>query len=187
MRIIAGRWRGRRLIAPNGQQTRPTADRARETLFSMLTSRLGGFTDLAVADLFAGSGALGLEALSRGAKHCLFIEQDRAAINTIRDNVAALGASTVADIRQAAADRPGVAVKPYDIIFIDPPYGTANLSQLVDDLVSRGWTHGETIISIETGISVETGHGLSPEPASCSALASRTVGKAVLHLFQPGE
>ena len=74
MRIIAGEWRGRKLQAPAGDATRPTADRTRETLFSMLLSRLGSFEGLVVADLFAGSGALGLEALSRGAASCLFVE-----------------------------------------------------------------------------------------------------------------
>ena len=77
MRIVAGDWRGRKLVAPKGEATRPTADRTRETLFNMLASRLGSFNDLRIADLFAGSGALGIEALSRGAAHCLFAEQDR--------------------------------------------------------------------------------------------------------------
>jgi tRNA1(Val) A37 N6-methylase TrmN6 len=90
MRIVAGEWRGRKLVAPKGEATRPTADRARETLFNMLNSRLGSFEDLRIADLFAGSGALGLEALSRGAAHVLFVEQDRAALDAIRANIAAL-------------------------------------------------------------------------------------------------
>ena len=90
MRIIAGEWRRRQLRAPAGEATRPTADRTRETLFSMLASRLGSFDDLSVVDLFAGSGALGLEALSRGAGHCLFVEQDGAAVKTIRANIATL-------------------------------------------------------------------------------------------------
>ena len=92
MRIVAGEWRGRRLVAPRGDATRPTADRTREALFSMLTSRLGSFEDLAVADLFAGSGALGLEALSRGAANCLFVEQDGAALAALRANITALDA-----------------------------------------------------------------------------------------------
>ncbi|MEN9926367.1 MAG: rRNA ((966)-N(2))-methyltransferase RsmD, partial [Pseudomonadota bacterium] len=79
LRIIAGEWRGRKMQAPAGDTTRPTADRTRETLFSMLVSRIGDFDGLAVADLFAGSGALGLEALSRGAGSCIFVEQDAAA------------------------------------------------------------------------------------------------------------
>ena len=81
MRIIAGEWRGRPLQAPAGQGTRPTADRTRETLFSMLVSRIGSFEGLRVADLYAGSGALGLEALSRGAAHVTFVENDRIALD----------------------------------------------------------------------------------------------------------
>ena len=84
MRVIAGSWRGRKLISPSGHTTRPTADRTRETLFSMLNSRLGGFEGLRVADLFAGSGALGLEALSRGAAHATFMDRSRTALDTAR-------------------------------------------------------------------------------------------------------
>ena len=98
MRIIAGEWRGRRLVAPKGDATRPTADRTRETLFNMLASRIGDFEGLAVADLFAGSGALGLEALSRGAASCLFVEHDKAALDAIRANVTALDARTRATV-----------------------------------------------------------------------------------------
>ncbi|MCR9180947.1 MAG: RsmD family RNA methyltransferase, partial [Erythrobacteraceae bacterium] len=103
MRIVAGEWRGRKLVAPKGEATRPTADRMRETLFSMLTSRLGSFEELTVADLFAGSGALGLEALSRGAGSCLFVEQDRAAIDAIRTNITALGAGLRARVEAGSA------------------------------------------------------------------------------------
>src|SRR3954453_20598968 len=92
MRIIAGAWRGRPLVAPAGQSTRPTSDRPPEALFSMLASRLGTFEGLRVADLFAGSGALGLEALSRGAAPCIFGETARHALDVIRRNLAALGA-----------------------------------------------------------------------------------------------
>ncbi|HEV2044907.1 MAG TPA: RsmD family RNA methyltransferase, partial [Sphingomicrobium sp.] len=95
MRIIAGAWRGRKLVAPKGLQTRPTADRARETLFSMLVSRVGAFDDLRIADLYAGSGALGFEALSRGAASCTFVENDRAAVEAIRTNTATFGATGV--------------------------------------------------------------------------------------------
>ena len=96
MRIIAGEWRGRKLVAPAGQQTRPTADRTRETLFSMLASRLGSFEGLRVADLYAGSGALGLEALSRGAAHATLVENDRAALNAIEANVEGAWGRTIA-------------------------------------------------------------------------------------------
>ncbi len=83
MRIISGQWRGRPLVAPKGELTRPTADRTRETLFSMLVSRIGSFEGLRVADLYAGSGALAFEALSRGAARAVLIENDRAALNAI--------------------------------------------------------------------------------------------------------
>jgi 16S rRNA (guanine966-N2)-methyltransferase len=91
MRIISGEWRGRPITAPEGQATRPTSDRAREGLFSMLQSRVGSFHGLHVADLFAGTGALGLEALSRGAAHCLFLDSDRNAVASIQRNVAGPG------------------------------------------------------------------------------------------------
>src|SRR5204862_5590685 len=92
MRVIAGTWRGRPLVAPKGDVTRPTADRTREALFSMLAARLGDFEGLAVGDFFAGSGALGIEALSRGAGSCLFVEQDRNALDALRAHLEKLGA-----------------------------------------------------------------------------------------------
>src|SRR5688572_30976838 len=98
MRIIAGEWRGRPLVAPEGRATRPTSDRAREGLFSMLASRIGGFEGLHVADLFAGTGALGLEALSRGAAHCTFVDNDREAVASIRRNIETFGATARADV-----------------------------------------------------------------------------------------
>ena len=123
MRIIAGEWRGRPLVAPKGDATRPTADRTREALFSMLASRLGSFEGLAVADLFAGSGALGLEALSRGAASCLFVEQDRAALDALRANIAALRTSA-AEVRAGSVMALGPTPQPLDLIMMDPPYGT---------------------------------------------------------------
>lgn len=120
MRIIAGQWRGRPLRAPEGAATRPTADRVREALFSMLASRIGSFEGLRVADLFAGSGALGLEALSRGAAHCVFVENDRRAVNAIRANLAALGGS--GEVLPRGAEH--AALPPVDLAFLDPPYGS---------------------------------------------------------------
>ena len=120
MRIIAGKWRGRTLKSPDGKATRPTSDRAREALFSMLASRLGSFEGLRVCDLFAGTGALGLEALSRGAAHCTFVEQDRAALDALKANVAMLGAYSY--VRAQAAER--FSGGPFDLVFADPPYGS---------------------------------------------------------------
>ena len=119
MRIVAGDWRGRAIKAPPGETTRPTADRTRETLFNMLTSRLGSFEGLSAVDLFAGSGALGLEALSRGCASCLFVEEDKRAVDAIRANVAALGAGTRATVQQASALRLGPAKVPHDLVMLD--------------------------------------------------------------------
>jgi 16S rRNA (guanine966-N2)-methyltransferase len=149
MRIISGAWRGRPLVAPKGDATRPTADRTREALFSMLVSRLGGLDDLSVADLFAGSGALGLEALSRGAAKCLFVEQDRAAIDALKTNIAKLGA-TGADVRQGSVLSLPLAPQPLDLIMMDPPYQSGAGSVALDKLKRLGWIGPATLISIET-------------------------------------
>ena len=103
MRIIAGQWRGRKLVAPKGEATRPTADRTRETLFNMLASRLGSFAGLRVADLFAGSGALGLEAASRGADEVCLLERDPALVRALQATQARLKAAQV-DIHRARTD-----------------------------------------------------------------------------------
>jgi len=134
VRIISGQWRGRKLAAPPGDATRPTADRTRETLFSMLVSRIGSFEGLAVADLFAGSGALGLEALSRGAASCIFAEQDPAAIRAIRQNIANLHAQQQCDVRAGSVLSLGPAKQPLDLILADPPYGTGAGEVALDKL-----------------------------------------------------
>jgi 16S rRNA (guanine(966)-N(2))-methyltransferase RsmD len=130
MRVIAGRWGGRRLRAPAGEATRPTSDRVREALFSVLGARVEGAR---VLDLFAGSGALGLEALSRGAADATFVDSAPAAIRAIRDNLSALGGE--AEVRRADARRylgaASAAGRHYDLVFLDPPYRMA------------GWLGGE--------------------------------------------
>ena len=121
MRIIAGRFRGRPLQAPLGQATRPTADRVREALFSMLASRLGSFEGLRVADLYAGSGALGLEAISRGAAHATFVEKDPKAQAAIKANAAKLGITEqVRTVGGSALSLP--RSDGFDLVFADPPY-----------------------------------------------------------------
>jgi len=148
MRVIAGRWRGRPLTAPLGDATRPTADRTREALFSMLASRLGSFEGLSVADLFAGSGALGIEALSRGAGSCLFVEQDRAALDALRANLSRLEAR--GDVRAGSVLSLGPAPSPLDLILMDPPYGTGAGAVALDKLGRLGWTGPATWVSVET-------------------------------------
>ena len=149
MRIIAGLYRGRPLIAPKGDTTRPTADRTREALFSMLTSRLGSFDGLRVLDLFAGSGALGLEALSRGAASCTFIEQDGAALDSLRTNIAKLGA-TGAEIRAQSVMALGPAPAPYDLILLDPPYESGAGIVALERLLRLGWIAPGALASVET-------------------------------------
>jgi 16S rRNA (guanine966-N2)-methyltransferase len=149
MRIIAGQWRGRPLIAPKGDSTRPTADRTREGLFSMLMSRVGSFDELRVADLFAGSGALGLEALSRGAAQCTFVEQDRAALDALKTNIAKLGAT--ADVRAQSVLALGPVPQPFDLILMDPPYGTGAGFVALEKLARFGWIGPASIVSIEAG------------------------------------
>jgi len=148
VRIISGTWRGRPLIAPKGEATRPTADRTREALFSMLTSRVGSFEGLAVGDFFAGSGALGLEALSRGAASCVFVEQDKAALDALRANLAKLGAR--GDVRATSVLALGPAPRPLDLILMDPPYASGAGNVALDKLGRLGWAGPASWISIET-------------------------------------
>lgn len=178
MRIVAGEWRGRKLTAPKGEATRPTADRARETLFAMLTSRLGSFEGLQVADLFAGSGALGLEALSRGAAHCLFVEQDRAALDSIRANIAALGAQARTRVEAGSVMGLRAAPAPLDLILADPPYQSGAGEVALDRLLRLGWIGPETWIALETGAKEEVAvKGLVAD-------TTRKVGKGMLHLLR---
>ena len=158
MRIIAGRWRGRPLIAPPGQSTRPTADRVRETLFSMLASRLGSFEGLRVADLYAGSGALGLEALSRGAAYATFVENDPAAVKAIHANLQKLDASALATIRNASAAALPTS-EPFDLIFADPPYVPGSGTLVVKSIAQADWLAPGGWLAIETarGDLVESG------------------------------
>ena len=175
MRIIAGAWRGRPIEAPPGQGTRPTADRARETLFSMLASRLGSFEGLRVADLFAGSGALGLEALSRGAATCVFVERDPAAAAVIRRNVEKLGAAAHI-LSDSALALP--RAEPFDLIFADPPYTEGSGSAVVASVASAGWL-------VPGGwMSVETSRSGNVESGTLIIEATRDVGRARLTLLR---
>lgn len=173
MRIIAGAWRGRALVAPPGGATRPTADRVRETLFSMLISRLGDFQELRVADLFAGSGALGFEALSRGAAHCTFVERDAGAVPAIRANAAKLGADdqiTVLTADALALPRADA----FDLILADPPYASGSGSAAVAAVAKAGW------LAPGGWIAVESARGDVVEAAGFTLDTERDVGRARL-------
>ena len=178
MRIIAGEWRGRKISAPPGEGTRPTADRTRETLFSMLVSRLGTFEGLSVADLFAGSGALGLEALSRGAASCIFVEQDAAAVRALRANIAHLGAEAQCDVRACSVLTLPIAKQPLDLILLDPPYGSGAGAVALERLGRLGWIGPATWISLETHADEE------PNVKALEIAADRKVGKARITLLR---
>ncbi|HLL67128.1 MAG TPA: 16S rRNA (guanine(966)-N(2))-methyltransferase RsmD [Micromonosporaceae bacterium] len=151
-RIIAGRLGGRRISTPSGRETRPTSDRVREALFSTLAA----MTELAgarVADLYAGSGAIGLEALSRGAAHALLVEADPRAARVVRDNLTTLGvdgqARLLTDrVERVLANAPDLA---YDVVIADPPYALpdARLGEMLTALVAKGWLAEEAVVVVE--------------------------------------
>jgi 16S rRNA (guanine966-N2)-methyltransferase len=139
LRIIAGRHRGRRIRTPEGLAVRPTGERAREALFSILEHGRPPLRGSRFLDLFAGSGAAGLEALSRGAAEALLIDQASAAITAIKANVEALGEEARARVLRADACRLGPAPHTFDIVFVDPPYGSGLLLPALEGLSARGW------------------------------------------------
>jgi len=175
MRIVAGEWRRRLLKAPSGEATRPTADRTRETLFNMLASRLGSFEGLAVADLFAGSGALGLEALSRGAANCLFVEQDPEAIRALRANVAALRAQDRCAVQAGSVLALGPARQACDLLLLDPPYHSGLAAPALTALAGMGWLTARAIAIVE----IAAGETFSP-PVGFTMIDERKYGAAKL-------
>ena len=158
-RIVAGTFKGRRIATPAGQATRPTSDRVREALFGAL----GDFTGTRFADLYAGSGAVGLEAASRGAAHVLLVESDPRAGRVIRENIALLRAGTVARLAPSRVEHvlPGGPLgEPYDIVVADPPYSApeTELTELLSGLVGYGWLAPDALVIIERS-------SRTPEPA----------------------
>ena len=153
MRIVAGAWRGRSLSAPSGTETRPTADRVRQALFDILMhapwagqSRVEGAR---VLDAFAGTGALGLEALSRGAAHATLVEQDRAALACARANLAALGLTERASVLQTDATRLPRATHPASFAYLDPPYRSGLAAPALHGLADGGWLAPDALVVVE--------------------------------------
>ncbi len=178
-RIIAGSARGRRLKTPAGEHTRPTTDRVREALFSALESSLGSLVGLRFLDLFAGSGAVGLEAMSRGAGVATLVEGDRRTARLVQANADTLEfrrAEVVSLAVARAVAQPPRA--PYDVVFLDPPYGlaTADVEDVLRKLVDHGWlAHGATLV-VE-----RSSRGLEPLwPAGIVADRSKSYGETVL-------
>ncbi|MFF5485451.1 16S rRNA (guanine(966)-N(2))-methyltransferase RsmD [Streptomyces virginiae] len=178
-RVIAGSARGRRLAVPPGTGTRPTSDRMREGLFSTWES-LHGVEGARVLDLYGGSGAVGLEALSRGATHTLLVEADAKAAKAIRDNIRTLGLPG-AEFRAGKAEQI-VAAKaagdPYDIVFLDPPYvvDSADLREILLTLRSNGWITDDALVTVERS----TRSGAFPWPEGFEPLRSRKYGEGTL-------
>jgi 16S rRNA (guanine966-N2)-methyltransferase len=151
-RIVAGRWGGRRLLTPKGEGTRPTSDRVREAMFSSVESELGGLDGSRVLDLFAGSGALGLEALSRGAAHADLVESDSRAARVIASNVEHLGAVD-AHLHRTTVDRfvGHLPAEPYDLVLLDPPYAmsTDEIGLLLTEIVRVGGLDPDGLVVVE--------------------------------------
>ena len=161
-RVIAGEAGGRRLAVPDGRDTRPTSDRAREGLFATITSMLGSLAGARVLDLYAGSGAVGLEALSRGAEHVLLVEHGARAARVIRENIEAIGlpgAVLAADrVERVLARGPapaggqdGTEGGQYDLVFADPPYALADAAvlQVLSLLAGQGWLAPGALVIVE--------------------------------------
>ncbi|WP_329137033.1 16S rRNA (guanine(966)-N(2))-methyltransferase RsmD [Streptomyces sp. NBC_01476] len=179
-RVIAGAAGGRRLAVPPGTGTRPTSDRAKEGLFSAWLSLRGTLEGSRVLDLFAGSGAVGLEALSRGAEHVTLVEADARAARTVRENVAALRLPG-ADVRAGRAEKviAGPAPeRPYDVLFLDPPYDVPDddLREILLTLVTNDWLAAEALVTVER----RTRGGEFRWPAGFAGLRSRRYGEATL-------
>ncbi|WP_371790610.1 16S rRNA (guanine(966)-N(2))-methyltransferase RsmD [Streptomyces sp. NBC_01471] len=179
-RVIAGTAGGRRLAVPPGNGTRPTSDRAREGLFSTWEALIGTLDGARIADLYAGSGAVGLEALSRGAAHALLVEADARAVATVRDNVRTLGLPG-AEVRAGKAEQivTGPAPEaPYDVVFLDPPYAVTDddLREILLTLRAQGWLSGEALVTVERS----TRGGEFKWPKGCEPLRARRYGEATL-------
>ncbi|MFD7103575.1 MULTISPECIES: 16S rRNA (guanine(966)-N(2))-methyltransferase RsmD [Streptomyces] len=179
-RVIAGTAGGRRLAVPPGTGTRPTSDRAREGLFSTWESLDGPLAGARVLDLYGGSGAVGLEALSRGAAHVLLVEADARAARTIRENVRAVGLPG-AEVRPGKAEQTAASpapADPYDIVFLDPPYAVTDeeLREILLTLRGQGWLAEEALVTVERS----TRGGTFPWPDGFEAIRARRYGEGTL-------
>ncbi|HEY2177260.1 MAG TPA: 16S rRNA (guanine(966)-N(2))-methyltransferase RsmD [Caulobacteraceae bacterium] len=153
MRIVAGAYRGRPLVAPKGHSTRPTADRTRQALFNVLEHApwAPAFRGARILDLFAGAGALGLEALSRGAAFCLFVDRDAAARAAIEANLLSLGCGSAGEVSQRDASAPGaLGPRPrFEFAFLDPPYGQGLAEAALGALTAGGWLAPGAVAIVE--------------------------------------
>ena len=181
MRIVGGEFRGRRLATPAGDAIRPTSDRHRETLFNILGHRPGFLLDGArVLDLFSGTGALGLEALSRGARFCLFVEEGVEGRGLIRQNVEAFGLQGRSRLFRRDATRlgPSGAVEPFDLLLADPPYGKRLGEAALASALAGGWLKPGAVVVLE-----EAAAAPFEVPAGLRLEETRTMGETVLRFL----
>jgi 16S rRNA (guanine966-N2)-methyltransferase len=183
VRIIAGEWRGRRVNFPDLPGLRPTPDRVRETLFNWLQDSITGAVCL---DLFAGSGALGLEALSRGAREVVFVESAQAAARALQEQLVRFGGQRKGRVMEQGASRflknaPGaIAPAGFDIVFLDPPFGQNALAEYVPLLDAGAWLKPNALVYMEN----EKKAGLPPVPAHWEVLKSKSAGEVGYHLLR---
>lgn len=185
MRIVAGQFKGRPIQAPKTDATRPTSDRARESLFNILAHAdwAPSLEEARVIDLFAGSGALGLEALSRGASFCLFVDTAHAARGAIRSNVGALGLFGVTRIHRRSAatlgEKPAGLGARFDLAFLDPPYHKGLVAPCLETLRTDGWLSENALVIVETATDEDL------EMAGWDVVSDRTIGAAKIWFLKP--
>ena len=185
MRIVAGKFRGREIKGPTSSTTRPTSDRVRESIFNILAHGIENFVldDVRVLDLFAGTGALGLEALSRGAKYCCFVDEDAGARGVIRTNAEACGVIGQTRIwRRDAADLgPCAPQSPYGLVFVDPPYGKGLGEKALASVLSGGWLAIGGVVVLE-----EATRSVVAEVSGIHLLDPRAYGDTQVRIYRRG-
>ncbi len=185
LKIVGGKHRGRTIAAPEGQSIRPTASRAREALFNILSHanwRADGTSpliDARVLDAFAGSGALGLEALSRGATHVTFLDNDANAIKLIGENLRKLGETGAAKVVRADAMRPPPGREPCDLVFLDPPYRSGHAAPALAAFAAGGWVAPGAIVTVELAHNED----IAP-PSGFEAIDERRYGAAKIVILR---
>jgi 16S rRNA (guanine966-N2)-methyltransferase len=185
IKLIGGKHRGRAIDTPEGEATRPTSSRAREALFNIVAHAdwrddgASPLIDARVLDAFAGSGALGLEALSRGAAHATFMDNDAAAVRAIGENLRKLKETATAKVVRADATRPPPAREACDLVFLDPPYRSGVAAPALTALVEAGWIAKGTIATVEIGTAEDL-----PAVPGFEALDERRYGAAKILILK---